>query len=374
MAKEKGPWLIHFDGVKVAKDFMTGIISSDELIDNFSEAWIPAYQRDRVMNKKKIESLKEVFLTGGKIDSIKLNLVGEYLKDGRQAILSGHLRTIDGQQRLWALKESGARGFNMPVELYLNIPHDEEVDLFHQFNRDSSRLTVGDLVKSTRGTFGQMVSGRVLKDKSYPIRVNVNSRTNGISLSQYGSLLYLVHRHIYLKTDMVKMPTGKRIIGFMEDEYPAHEAQITEYGARTVLSAMVKIFGSYDSKALAYTRIFMSAFSNVVVSNFMTDTGQIAFGPFKLKALELRKLLSNARTRELLTSNTEGLLYNEIVRFFNYKMKNHKLPFLEERTVGDSEELRKFRTARSTAVQNKQREASRGRSPSAGVAMAAKGR
>lgn len=169
--------MLYFDGVKIAADYMTGVVSSDELIEKFSESWIPHYQRERVLNKRKINSLKAIFLSGGKIDSIKINRIGEYAKEGRQAIISGSFRVIDGQQRLWALKESGAKGLKIPVELYLNIPEPEEIKLFHQFNRDPSKLTFGELAKSTGGSFASVVS-RVIKDKAYPVRVNVNSRAS----------------------------------------------------------------------------------------------------------------------------------------------------------------------------------------------------
>jgi hypothetical protein len=325
--------VLYFDGVKVSGDFMTGVMLSDELIKSFDESWIPPYQRDRVLNKRKIESLREVFRTGAKIDSVKLNLIGEYMKDGRQAVASGTFRTIDGQQRLWALKESGVKGINIPVELYLNISESEEIELFHQFNRDPSKLTLGELAKSTRGTFSRVAVTKALKDRTLPIAVNVNSSSGGINLGLYASMLMLVHRKIYLKMLMMRAPRGKSVLDFLEQNFPEHHAAMCAYAVRNIMLTMTQIFGSYDKRASAYSRSFIQAYANVLVSNFMNDNGQIDFKHFKAKAKASPKLLENARLREFIASGggSEPLLYNEIISFFNYKQTRHKLPMIEER-------------------------------------------
>lgn len=349
--------MLYFDGVKVAKDYMTGVISSDELIQHFDESWIPHYQRERVMNKKKITSLKNVFLGGGKIDSVKLNLIGEYVKEGRQAVISGKIRVIDGQQRLWALKEANAKGINVPVELYLNISEAEEIHLFHQFNRDPSKLTFGELAKSAHGSFAKVLE-RVLKDKSYPVRVTVNSRVGGINLAQYAALLHMVHRKIFLKTHLAKPSSGKHLLRFLDDSYHSSEVAMTEFSVRNILRTMVGLFGGYDAKSLAYSRGFLLNFANVIVSYFLQDNGQISFGRYKDKANSVPKLLSNAKVRELIGINSHEAVFDAVVHHFNYKTKLTRLPDLKTRGSERSEEFTKIIATKSakTVREQKQKE------------------
>jgi hypothetical protein len=350
---------MHFDGVRVAKDYMTGVISSAELVEKFNQTWIPFYQRERVMRKKKINALKAVFQTGGKIDSIKLNLIGDYIKEGRQAILSGTFRTIDGQQRLWALKESGVKNILIPVELYINIPEQEEVKLFHQFNREASQLLLGDLLKSTSGQFADW-GRRVVKDSSYPIKVNINSRATGINLGLYASILHMVHRRLLLKTYMRQAASGNHLITMFEAELPIRDVAMTEYGVKNILKHTVQIFGEYDSKALCYTRRFFLAWCLFVTRYFMTDGGVVSFKKYQTKIETLPNLLNNSRMRELLNSGSPDQrdIIQKLVEHFNYKNKRNILPPFEV-DLPMSEELKNFRTRRSIEMTGKLKEAVR---------------
>src|ERR1035437_8167872 len=114
---------IEFKGVVTKENELSGAISSSEIILNFSDAWIPKYQRQRLKNSSKISALKDVFLNNKSINAVQFQFKGKITKskaDPTNMILDGDLEVMDGQQRIYALYETGVETYMLPVQIYIN--------------------------------------------------------------------------------------------------------------------------------------------------------------------------------------------------------------------------------------------------------------
>jgi hypothetical protein len=328
--------LLYFDGVSISKDQMSGAISSDQLIKAFNKDWIPFYQRGRVMSKKKIQSLIGIYKSKGKIDSIKLNLEGEYTYDKKrgEALLEGQFSVIDGQQRLWSLMESKVTDIKIPVELYLNLSQEEQIRLFQQYNKEPTKLTIGELAKSSNGPVAQAVRPLLNKKDSIPIRLSINASAEKLSLATFSQIVYQVHRRLYRDLKIMNVPSGKTLLKFLDDpSYPGVEVALSIFGARQILQASVDVFGAYDAKASVYRRAFFTAWFQLLINNFMGTSGKVEFGKFKSKIKEIPTLSQNAQIRELIRSGGTGaneLIYNKMVDHLNFKLKHGHLEKAQE--------------------------------------------
>src|ERR1019366_95685 len=202
--------LLYFDGVVVvANSRLTGTILSDDLINSFRKSWVPPYQRERVPSTKKINSLIDIFRNNKPIEAITLGLQGTYDFDKKSGdgILEGDINAIDGQQRLFALQDSKATGIKVKVEIYLNLPRDEEISLFHQLNKDGTALTFGDLAKSTPGSYGDVVRWLLKSKNQLTLPTSVNAGKGGVHLALLAPLLYLIQRKFKHKLLRPSFPT-----------------------------------------------------------------------------------------------------------------------------------------------------------------------
>jgi hypothetical protein len=306
---------------------MTGTVSSKELIECFGKHWIPFYQRERVMRAKKINSLIDVFKTGGKIDSIKLCLLGEYEYDPKAevAVLDGKFIVIDGQQRLWALKESGATNLRIPVELFINICEEEQIALFHQFNRDQTKLCFGDLVKSTSGSFSEAL--RFLanpKRGELAIPLTTQTAKHSIGMALFCPVMFQVYMFIYKNLRLSSTNKGGKLLEFFSETYPKSEVAMTSFAMQNIMKITTDMFGTFDQKATVYRRPFFLAWCAVIINNFLMKTGKVELGKFESKIRDMpNRLGNNARIKELVRSGGDGVvveIYNEIIDALNHKL------------------------------------------------------
>lgn len=323
--------LYHFRGVQSGSNElqMSGFMGSRELVESFNESWIPDYQRDRIMRTKKIESLIDIFKNKRPIDSVKLNLLGTVTVEDGTAVLEGRFHVIDGQQRLWALHDSGVLDYDLPVELYINAPLEEEIRLFHQYNTDSTKLTFGELAKSYPGPMADMVR-RFLTSKTFPMKFSVNSPKYGLTLSALVPLMYWVHRRTAKQVIVESAPTGMRLKRFLQEStYTKLELDRVEFGVRNLLENHLKMFGDFDHQAVAYRRAFFLAWNHVMVDHFMTEQGTLDVGTYKSKFATAPHLVRNARVREVVSlGGGDGeitQLYDVIIDHFNHKRKQGRL-------------------------------------------------
>lgn len=323
--------LIHFDGVSVASDFMTGTIASRDLIKHFDRTWIPSYQRERVMSKRKISSLVGIFKEGRKIDSIKLNLRGEICEDKKtgDAILEGMFSVIDGQQRLFALRDSGADHLRVPIELYLNIPLEEEVRLFHQFNKEATKLKFGELAKSTQGEYGKLVQKLLRPQTRVDIPIVINGGKTGMGLSVIAPLIHYIHKRQIEEVHLQDLLTGKNLLKFLEKPFDANTVMRVEFALKNVLSEYAKIFGNFDHRALAYRRAMLHAFTKVAIREFVEPTGKVDYRKFKKRIYEIPSMfMKNSVVMEKISQGTqEATIDLEIflIEYLNRHMKHDQL-------------------------------------------------
>lgn len=329
MAKQ----LLYFSGVQISENQMNGFITSDQIVDNFDKSWLPYYQRERVPSPKKIRELINIFQSKGKIDSIKINLIGEYNFDKKRgdALLEGLFHLIDGQQRCWSLKDSKVRDIRIPVELYLNLPDEEARKLFQQYNKDATKLTFGEYAKSANGVFGIAIRELLRKKGATAIPLTINGKISSMGLSGFCPLVYSIHRRLYRDLKVMRTSHGKDLLKFLEDQtYDPKEVAISLYAARKILQASVETFGTYDSKATAYRRSFFQAWCQVVIHNFLTGSGNIDVGKFRTKIRDIpTKLVVNAQVKELVANGGDvsaDILYDKVVDHLNYKLKDGHLP------------------------------------------------
>ena len=329
--------LLYFTGVRISENQLSGFITSDQLVKKFDKSWLPYYQRERVGRAKKISSLVNLFKAKGKIDSVTINVVGEFNYDGRknEGILEGPFHVIDGQQRLWALQESKVTDLNIPVVLYVNLSDADAKLLFHQLNKEATKLTNGELAKSADGVFGVAARDLMRKKGSTAIPISINGSVTTLGLNLFGALLYTIHRRLYRDLKIMRAAHGKSLLQFFEDKtYPENEVRMTIFAARKLLEQAVLTFGVYDSKATPYRRSFFHAWCHVIIHNFLLENGSIETGKFRVKIRDIQsKLVLNAQIRELVSMGGDGavdLLYNRVVDHLNHKLKGGHIPRTDE--------------------------------------------
>lgn len=317
--------LIYFFGLSLNDKQMNGYVNSKDIIDNFDRrTWIPRYQRDRVMNSRKIFQLKQLFENNEPIRPIMINFIGEIEKHGKEAVLDGEFHIIDGQQRTLALIETKRTDIKIPVELYLNLSMDEEIDLFHQQKR-ATPLTFGDLAKSTHGLAGDLIR-RWLKDKgaNYPIRIVANGKQEGINLSLAVPIFHWCYCKIQDGTSRVAPITGRSALTFLATERAEKDLQLADFAMRNVLATYVRLFGEYDFRAVVYIRPWILAVTHVIIDNFLDRSGKVSLGKMEEKLAKSADLLKNAHVKEVLLAGGNQamhLVYNEIIHFLNHKKR-----------------------------------------------------
>lgn len=313
----------YFFGVKLGDDRRVGFIQASELVKHFGPSWIPYYQRERVQRREKIIALTDIFKRGAPIDSIKLNLIGTVDQDGKEALLDGDMHVIDGQQRLWALKESGATDYKMPVELYINLPMEKEVELFHQFNDKGTDLSFGDLARSYAGPVADLLR-RLIKSKRTPIPMIFNNPKLGLNPSMMAPIMYLSYKKLMQQLTLKGIPSAGRLKQFLQMNEETFSVELLEFAVRNLLQKYVDLFGSFDHRAACYRRSVFLAWNHVVINNFLTPMGKIDFGKHAKKAEQAPSILRNSRAIELFSTGgtaTEIELYDLFIEHFNYKLK-----------------------------------------------------
>lgn len=330
--------MFYFYGVETGTGRRVGYINSDAIVDCFDEKWIPSYQRDRITVKRKVDSLISIFKEHKPIDTIKLSLKGELTSHKGELLLDGRIHVIDGQQRLWSLKESGVRDYRMPVELYVNLDEDEEIELFHQFNTEGTKLTFGELAMSYRGPLAEMVQ-RIQRSKNYPVKLSVNHLKKGMTLSVFCPLIYWVHRKLVKDLKVENPPAGKLLRSVLQDPtVTQYEVKTIEFSVRQLIDNYIRLFGNWDPKARAYRRQIILGFMHVFVDNFLLDNGRLEFRTFKRKLSydALADFLKDAYTMELSSEGARSAhkrVYNHIIEYLNRSRKGDRLPMVSEKII-----------------------------------------
>lgn len=308
-----------FYGVKIEDTKLMGTITSGELIDNFQKTWIPKYQRERKRSKKKIKELIQIYETHDHLDALRINLLGEYAREGRYYLLDGSLHFIDGQQRLLALIDSGVRDYKVPVELYVNLEYDEELRLYRQFNEKATKLTFAEQVKAYESPLSEHLRKVAIQKSRYPIQVSLNRRT-GVTYFMFCALMFWIHRRMFVMQTFDTIPTTADLRTFMDKQYSSREAQQIEFAVRNMLDLFRQVFGEYDYKSDAYRQAFLLGWCHVMIDKFLDNsTGKYDLrGADKFKR---RSLIDNSYIKQLARDSNRNIghrrLYDEIVKFFN---------------------------------------------------------
>lgn len=317
----------------------TGVIRSSELIEKFDKRWIPNYQRVRVPSKKKINSLIEIFKSNSPLEAIVLGIQGSYDHDRRKsaAVFEGRVSVIDGQQRLWALVDSGVENILVKVDIHLNIEPEKEIALFHQLNKDGTDLTFGELAKSVPGSFADLVRLYLKKKDLLPFHLLVNGNNGGMSLSMFCPIIYLTHKKVILNTLYASSPSGKRSMNFLSENHPDKDVAMVQFAVKNMMEAYVEHFGAYNNKADAYKRSFFLAWNRLIINQFLTPEGKVEYGKFKQKMMEAPvKIMNDAMTKQVLRTGGDQaimLIYDLIVEHLNHKLaldSGRRLPLLNQ--------------------------------------------
>lgn len=323
---------VEFTGTKLSENMWIGFFNSSELITKFSSQWIPEYQRDRVMIKSKIEDLKKLYSAGSSIGSIKVAFIGDVVRgdSGRTASLNGKFSVIDGQQRLYALQESKAKGIRIPVEVFLNMREDEEIKLFNQYNTKATRLKSGDIVKSCSGSFGTL-NKKILKYDTLPIKVSVNKSKVALPLASLCRLEYMIHKKLNskVKQDSLVRPNADQIHKFLSDSFLNEVVLQNEFALKNLLQEYVEKFGEFDNRSTAYMRTFFFAWQTMVVQNFLMGSGQIDFSKFKNKAKQVSvQAVKSSRIKELCSGGGDlahSEVYKILIDLMNFRNNTNLL-------------------------------------------------
>lgn len=335
--------LFYFYGVSVGESRMNGYIKSGELIDGFDKTWLPQYQRERVHSKSKINALIDIFKKNKPIDSVKLNFIGKHDLEDTEAILDGKFHIIDGQQRILALRDSGMRDIRIPVELYLGISYDEEVKLFHQFNKEPTKLKFGELAKSIPGKYPDMLR-RLLRRKEAEIPITINSKANGLGLALVCSLVWIIHKKMNDNLITEHILVGNKLLDFLAKDFDDKTVQMTEFALNNLFDIYFDVFGSFDMKSTCYKRGFIVPCMHVMINCFLRNDGKFYFDKFDQKVKAFSDLLKNSRVKELVAhgGDSAGIaeMYDIIIEHLNHKLKGGHLPYLrdiriEKRMVAD---------------------------------------
>jgi hypothetical protein len=325
--------VIEFTGTKKPNEkgqsHYSGYICSREILKHFNDSWIPEYQRDRIENKSKINALKEIFTTNQKIDAIKLNLIGEVEGGGTNKTLRGKIHAIDGQQRLYALKESNVEDYYIPVELYVNLKVEEEADLYYRFNDKGTKLNFANVVLSFYSPLGELLR-QVTEDKRFPLPI-VKQGNKGINVQTITQVLYWSFHKLQGNIRVSRTGSG-HLKNFVNDtEFKnKHDVDFLYFTVKNLAQSYVDIWGTFDLDALAYKRNIFLAWCHVVISNFLQPNGKVDFKTFKAKAYAAPKLLQSSKVQQLcgkLSDETTEMLHDIFMVEFNKKRRG-KLPTL----------------------------------------------
>src|SRR5690606_137385 len=139
------------------------------------------------------------------------------------------------------------------------------IRLFHQFNKDGTRLTFGELAKSTQGTYG-LILQRLLKPQSrLQIPLTINGNKYGLALSVIAPILHYAHVKLIDGVTLQYFIHGKSLLKFLENDFEEKDAQKVEFAFRNILNEYTRIFGAYEHRSLAYRRGMLHAFCKVVL-------------------------------------------------------------------------------------------------------------
>lgn len=331
---------IEFRGVVTKDNELSGVIKSSEIIANFDEKWIPKYQRQRLKNSSKINSLKKVFVEGKSINAVQFQFKGKILKvkhDPTLMQLDGELEVMDGQQRIYALYETGVENYLLPVQVYINRQVEEEVEMFHRFN-SGTPLNLADFMLSFNGPMAKFMQRQMKKTgKNDPnfIPLSRTGNQSGINVGMGGILLYWCHHHLLGVEPQQILPRTKILKTFFQDEGITElETKHAAFAYQNLCTTFVNFFGEFDHSASAYKRGFWLAWNLLLVRNFMDRTGHIDIKRFKAKAQTIKTdIFDRAKFKEIkLGFSDESIetVYDLLVRHFNFKLqKGHLLKFAD---------------------------------------------
>lgn len=331
---------IEFKGIVTKENELSGVISSSEIILHFSDAWIPGYQRQRLKNSNKISALKNVFIENKSINAVQFQFKGKITKskaDPTDMILDGDLEVMDGQQRIYALYESGVETYMLPVQIYINREKEEEVEMFHRYNTSTS-LNLADYMLSFNGPMAKFIQRQMKKTpKSDPNHIPLSRTGNasGLAVGTGGVLLFWSYYHMICMEPSRIIPRTKALKVFFQDETISDtESKLTAFAYQNLCNTFVSVFGEFDHSASAYKRAFFLAWNLLMVRNFMDRTGHIDIRKFKAKAMAINtELFDKAKFKEIkLGFSDESIeqIYDMLIRHFNHKLQKDHLPKFAE--------------------------------------------
>lgn len=350
---------IKFSGVWVRNDkeeqVMSGYIISDQIIANFSNKWIPDYQRERLHRHTKISALKKIFTANKVIDGVKFHLKGKVTKTetSDDYILDGDITVLDGQQRMWALYETGIESYVVPVELYVNTDREKLIERFRNFNGAGTSLSMGDYVASFSGSMARVLQKAMKekdRDEDWQIPINRKGGKFGLSAATGAVLLYWCHFHMKKSEPDAIVPKTRHIKNFLDDKnLSEREATLAVFGVKNLLNNFVENFGTFDSADTSYKRSFFLAFNLLMVRQMMQPTGAINTKRFTIKLRNMRKdLFNTARFKELQAAGVGDpiveQMYDLITHYLNRGLHDSRLPKYQD-IADQHEEIIRLREA-----------------------------
>lgn len=282
--------------------------------------------------KSKISELRELFKSGGDVDSIRINVLGDVVREGKYYLLDGDFHLIDGQQRMYALKDVGVRNLNIPVELYINLDLEEERQLYEQFNMKQSKLTSGEAIQASSGPIADHLR-KMKKRRSMPIKVTTNPTTGSLGMSQVVLILMQIAK---FHEDGLTPPGGidgggRRAAGqFLRSEKHAKKLMQYDYTMRKLMEMSVEIFGGYSSKLPQYKKGFLYPFYSVVLNNFVNQNGNIEVDKkFSSRFDNIGKVACdghfNHTVKGTIGAAARRIAYDFIIKELNAKMRSGRL-------------------------------------------------
>jgi len=320
------------------KSTIVGWVQSREIIDQFTRDVFPAYQRDRVNRKKKINDLKNVINRGETLPAVSLNLIGSVRKVTDGFNFEGDVHVIDGQQRICAMVDAGKPDYLLCVQAYVNLPYEVEVKKFQDLNTKGTKLPFGYLVRSIVGPSAELVRKFARRGVS-PLPIAVHDRKKGITFGWLAPIVQLLYMKLMQRKVRLKYANSAEVASFLADGSSDGRLSVVEFATRNLLSEYARIFGSYDHKALAYSRSMFMSIGLVIIHNFVTREGRIEYRGFRAKMNNAADFLSNAYVRQLVTAGGSGgsndLVYDEFIRYLNrgcrYENRLHTLSEMRNR-------------------------------------------
>lgn len=332
---------IEFMGVVAKENELTGVISSSEIILHFSDAWIPGYQRQRLKNSTKIASIKDVYINKKSINAVQFQFKGKIIQskaNPTKMVLDGELEVLDGQQRVYALYETGIEDYMLPVQIYINRDVEEEVEMFHRYNAGTA-LNLADYMLSFNGVMAKFIQRQMKKTgKNDPNHIPLSRTGNasGLAVGSGGVILYWCYWHtIALEQPGRIIPRTKNLKNFFQDEaITESECRLAAFAYQNLCNLFVEVFGEFDHSASAYKRSFWLAWNLLMIRNFMDRTGHVEIRKFKTKAQAVKsELFGSAKFKEIklgFSDESIEMIYDMLVRHFNHKLQKDHLPKFAE--------------------------------------------